>query len=289
MAQADQSVQNATFPTIRADINDNLAALFSDSSGNTAPTVTVAYQDWIDTSGANPLWKKRNAANNAWITLGTISGNTIAFEGTLPSQSGQSGNYLTTNGTVASWGVITSGINDIEFFASSGSWTCPAGVEKVFVTVIGGGAGGSGNLSGGGSGGGGGTGGMGAGLITVSPGSTYTITIGSGGAGTNTQSAAGGAGGSSSFGSNITATGGSANVTNGTCTSADANIYKGNRRTNGIFLYGSSGTVPRGAGTTAIVWDQDSIYFPGSGGSGEQSTSSNDASGGVSGAVILWY
>jgi hypothetical protein len=103
MAQADQSVQNATFPTVRADINNNLAALFSANSGNTAPSVTVAFQDWIDTSGTDPLWKKRNAANNAWITLGTISASTIAFEGTLPSQSGNAGEYLSTNGTVASW------------------------------------------------------------------------------------------------------------------------------------------------------------------------------------------
>jgi hypothetical protein len=103
MAQADQTVQNATFPTVRADINNNLAALFTDSSGNTAPTVTVAYQDWIDTSGANPLWKKRNAANNAWITLATIDGNDIAFEGALPDQSGNSGKYLSTDGTDAIW------------------------------------------------------------------------------------------------------------------------------------------------------------------------------------------
>jgi hypothetical protein len=103
MAQADQTVQNATFPTVRADINNNLAALFTDSSGATAPTVTVAYQDWIDTSGANPLWKKRNAANNAWITLATIDGNDIAFEGALPDQSGNSGKYLSTDGTDAIW------------------------------------------------------------------------------------------------------------------------------------------------------------------------------------------
>jgi hypothetical protein len=86
MAQADQTVQNDTFPTVRADINSNLAALFSANSGSTAPTVTVAFQDWIDTSGANPLWKKRNAANNAWITIGTIISNTITFEGTLPTK-----------------------------------------------------------------------------------------------------------------------------------------------------------------------------------------------------------
>ena len=108
MAQSDQSVQNATFPIVRADINDNLAALFSANSGNTAPSVTVAFQDWIDTSGANPLWKKRNAANNAWITLGTISASAIAFEGTLPSQSGNAGEYLSTDGTVASWESVLS-------------------------------------------------------------------------------------------------------------------------------------------------------------------------------------
>ena len=74
MAQADQVVQNDNFPTVRADINNNLAALFTNSSGGTAPTVTVAYQDWIDTSSADPLWKKRNAANSSWITVAKITG-----------------------------------------------------------------------------------------------------------------------------------------------------------------------------------------------------------------------
>ena len=81
MAQADQTVQNATFPTVRADINSNLAALFSDSSGNGAPTVTVAFQDWIDTSGADAVWKKRNAANNAWLTVATFLGSGLSLGG----------------------------------------------------------------------------------------------------------------------------------------------------------------------------------------------------------------
>lgn len=81
MAQADQTVQNATFPTVRADINNNLAALFSDSSGNGAPTVTVAFQDWIDTSGADAVWKKRNAANNAWLTVATFLGSGLSLGG----------------------------------------------------------------------------------------------------------------------------------------------------------------------------------------------------------------
>lgn len=84
MAQADQTVQNATFPTVRADINNNLAALFSDSSGNGAPSVTVAFQDWIDTSGADAVWKKRNAANNAWLTVATFLGSGLSLGGFPP-------------------------------------------------------------------------------------------------------------------------------------------------------------------------------------------------------------
>ena len=109
MAQADQTVQNATFPTVRADINNNLAALFSDSSGNGAPTVTVAFQDWIDTSGADAVWKKRNAANNAWITIGTFAGAGLSLGGAVPAGSiqyfaGSSApdGYLKANGALIS-------------------------------------------------------------------------------------------------------------------------------------------------------------------------------------------
>jgi phage-related tail fiber protein len=72
MAQSDQVVQNATFPSVRADINDNLAALYSQSSGNSAPTVTVAFQPWVDTSSNPPVWKVRNGSNTAWITVGIL-------------------------------------------------------------------------------------------------------------------------------------------------------------------------------------------------------------------------
>jgi len=207
MAQADQTVQNDTFPTVRADINSNLAALFSKSSGNSAPTVTVAFMDWIDTSGANPVWKKRNASNNAWITLGTISGSTIAFEGTLPSQSGQSGNYLTTNGTVASWASIPPGSTK-EVFTASGTWTKPSAGTIALITLWGGG--GSGGRYNGSVAGGGGGGACVQRLFQLSdlPGSA-SVTIGAGGAavgsGTN---AAGNVGGTSTFGSLMSAYGG---------------------------------------------------------------------------------
>jgi hypothetical protein len=214
MAQADQTVQNATFPTVRADINNNLAALFTDSSGATAPTVTVAFQDWIDTSGTDPLWKKRNAANNAWITLGTISASTIAFEGTLPSQSGNSGKYLGTNGTVASWLTLAVGAS-MQVFTNSGTFTPTAGKTSFLVMATGagggGGGGGTGSVNNFGDGGGGGGGGTGWRMYnSTEMGGSAAVTIGAGGS-QGGANAAGGAGGTTSLdpdGSGLTLSGG---------------------------------------------------------------------------------
>ena len=217
MAQVDQTVQNATFPTVRADINNNLAALFTDSSGNTAPSVTVAFQDWIDTSGANPLWKKRNAANNAWITVATITGSAIAFEGTLPSQTGNAGEYLTTDGTVASWAALALGAT-LQEFTSSGTYTPTAGKTSFLVFCTGGGGGGGGARGANSIAGGGGGGGTAVRMYnSVEMGSTAAVTIGGAGAGGGlviTTAQAGGAGGTSTFdpdgsGQTITGFGGS--------------------------------------------------------------------------------
>jgi hypothetical protein len=215
MAQADQTVQNDTFPTVRADINNNLAALFSNNSGATEPgsgpsaPPAVAYMDWIDTRSTNPggypVWRKRNATNNAWITLGTIIGNTLAFEGTLPSQSGNSGKYLTTDGTTASWGSIPPGSSK-EVFTSSGTWTKPSAGTIALITIWGGGGGGGRDQ--GDFGGGGGGGGCVQALYQLSdlPGSA-AVTIGAGGTG-QASTGAGGVGGTSSFGSLLSAYGG---------------------------------------------------------------------------------
>ena len=207
MAQADQTVQNATFPTVRADINNNLAALFTDSSGGTAPSVTVAFQDWIDTSGASPLWKKRNAANNAWITLGTISASTIAFEGTLPSQTGNAGEYLTTDGTVASWGAIPPGSSK-EVFTSSGTWVKPPAGTIALVTIWGGGGSGARRQANNCGGGGGGACVQRLFQLSDLPGSE-AVTIAAGGAKiASSTDARGNVGGTSSFGSLMSAYGG---------------------------------------------------------------------------------
>lgn len=124
MPQSDGQVQNANFPAFRTDLNDNLAALFSQSSGASAPAVTQPFQPWIDTSTNPATWYIRNAANTGWITIGTIDATTfstggvtaIANGGTgqttataaltalLPSQAGNAGKALVTDGSLAGWG-----------------------------------------------------------------------------------------------------------------------------------------------------------------------------------------
>ena len=73
---------------------------------------------------------------------------------------------------------------------SSGNWTAPAGVTAVTVTMWGGGASGGGSehfYYGTGAGGGGGGGGYSTGVVPVTPGSSYAVTVGTGGAAVNTN------------------------------------------------------------------------------------------------------
>ena len=298
MAQADQTVQNATFPTVRADINNNLAALFTDSSGATAPTVTVAFQDWIDTSGANPLWKKRNAANNAWITIGTISASTIAFEGTLPSQTGNAGEYLTTDGTVASWASITAAgqlLRAPQVLTSGVSYTAPANCTSIYVEAIGGGGGGGQGASSDG-GGGGGAGGYCAKYFTVVAGTSYTYAIGAGGIANS------GNGGNTTFtvgGTTITAGGGGGGI-RGDSDSLDPGGGLGGSSTNGdLNVRGSGGgagsfTRTSGAGGSSFfggggrgVYDSAANAGEHGGGGGGGSDSRNGGAGGA-GLIRIW-
>lgn len=70
MATHDYVIDNQSAPNFRADLNSALQAIVTQNSSATAPTVTYANMVWYDT--ANNQLKKRNEANSAWITLGTI-------------------------------------------------------------------------------------------------------------------------------------------------------------------------------------------------------------------------
>ena len=162
------------------------------------------------TTGLTPA-----AATSGAVTLGgtlaVANGGTgattqaAALTNLIPSQTGNSGKVLGTDGTNASW--VTGGgggglPTQTLVFTSSGSYTATTS-EKVWVSVVGGGAGGIGLDSSTPFGPGGFNGGNGAvswGYFNLVSGTTYNFTVGAAGVdgGVNVPGGRGGNGGSSS-------------------------------------------------------------------------------------------
>lgn len=114
MGTHDYVLNDAPGASFRADLNDALAAIVSQNSSATAPTTTYPYMFWADTG--NALLKQRNAANSAWITLGSLGSANL---GLFPLAGGTlSGALNTARATVAShattadiWGAAGNQIN----------------------------------------------------------------------------------------------------------------------------------------------------------------------------------
>jgi len=74
MAQHDYVIDNASGATVRADINSALSAIQSLNSGTSAPSSTAAGMLWLDTTGGAPYaLKVRDAGNNHWLTLASVT------------------------------------------------------------------------------------------------------------------------------------------------------------------------------------------------------------------------
>lgn len=82
MATHDYVLENNSGSSFRADLNEALQAIVSQNSSATAPGTTFSYQYWVDTSVTPALLKQRNAANDAWLVLAEIGGQTLAVDGT---------------------------------------------------------------------------------------------------------------------------------------------------------------------------------------------------------------
>lgn len=151
-----------------------------------------------------------NPTSGNW-TISTQGGDVIAGFG----QSGLTSMTIPASGAMSVWGNAASGIWQVvgfspnmvphgsQEFSNSGTFTVPNGVYSIHVRCWAGGAAGAGSTSFNYSGGGGGGGEYREGPLTVTPGTSYTVTVGAGGTGPGTQ-----AGGNSSFGSLIVSTGG---------------------------------------------------------------------------------
>jgi len=195
------------------------------------------------------------------------------------------------SGSIVIASTIISGQIQNQLFTSSGTWTAPTGVTKVRATVIGGGGGSnaySGNSFSGGAGG------AAVGIYTVTPGTSYSVTVGAGGAGTGGVNAQGGTGGTSSFGSFVSATGGGGgNPYNGIAgigsngnllNSVNNGVNDSNSYHPSISYFRSAGAGTNGNNSLSpITWSTTFSFTALYAGSGGQSS----VGGGTSGVVFL--
>ena len=151
-------------------------------------------------------------SNGSITANGTITVTNIVINGSIsgssgyiiPSQSGQSGKYLYTNGSVISWedATINLGIpNSISVYNGNSTWNKPTNVKRIWVMCTGGGGGGSGYGESGAAGAHTET------FVDVTNINSISVTVGGVGSGTNYQ-ARGGNGGTSSFGNYCSSGGG---------------------------------------------------------------------------------
>jgi hypothetical protein len=79
------------------------------------------------------VWKNANLTAGSGITITNAAGAiTIASSGSLPSQTGNAGKYLTTDGSTASWAAIAGALATPTFTAST---TTPTGGATITVTI----------------------------------------------------------------------------------------------------------------------------------------------------------
>ncbi len=118
MTQVNQNnfpIPNDTGANVLADINENLTALQSLNAGDSNPAVGNAHQPWVDTSTSPDTLKIKDAANNNFITLGTIE----TDMGMMKKTGGTfTGNIRSSSGSESSPGIQV-GDSNTGFYLSS--------------------------------------------------------------------------------------------------------------------------------------------------------------------------
>jgi hypothetical protein len=199
MAQHDYVIANGTGAAVRSDINNGLAAIVSNNSGATEPATMYAYQWWADTTTG--LLKIRNAANNGWVTVGTLASanlGLLASAGTLTAALGSASTPGITFTGDTNTGIYSPGADQVAVATS--------GTGRLFVDS-------SGQV----------------GLATSSPAVAFQVgATGSGGAAIDTTNSTlhgtFGTGGSLSLRAQISSSSGGGDIFLGGSSRADANV-----------------------------------------------------------------
>lgn len=173
MATHDYVIDNQSAPTARADINNALAAIVTNNSSASAPSVPFAGMWWLDT--ANNYLKMRDKDNAAWVIVGEFDITNDRFKlisDSIKAASGGGIDILNSSGTkiidlqVASQATAEAGTNNTELMTplrtaqsvfenaviypkvvtilqSGTSYVMPSNARAVLIRASGGGGGGS--------------------------------------------------------------------------------------------------------------------------------------------------
>ena len=100
MSQSNYNIPNQSAPVVRAQLNSVFGSIATNNSGSAAPSTTFAHQWWYDTT--TNILKQRNAANSAWIDIGTFdqTGGTFTPSGQRDLASQAEAEAGTDNATV---------------------------------------------------------------------------------------------------------------------------------------------------------------------------------------------
>jgi len=301
-------------PQLAADLDANGNNILIDNGNSINDENDLEQIKFATTASAiNELTVKNAAAGNAPEVSSTGddtnidlkitpkgSGNVVLDGLKYPNADGSADEFLKTDGSGnLSFAAAGGGLQSIQVFTSSGTYTKPAGINKIKVYVTGGGGGGGGcpNAEINRKGGGGGGGGTAIEILDASSITTETVTIGAGGSGSGGD---GGGGGTSSFGSFCTGEGGSGGDAAGSLTApgqgsggsgiggtynlrGQAGEGADNSDSPGNIQGGSGGSSFFGGGGTGVVGNSAQAGSNGGGGGGTSSNQPPTIRGGGSG------
>jgi len=123
------NIANQGFPATRADLNNALQALVSNSSGTSAPSTTFANQWWYDTTN-NKLYI-RNEANNAWIQVAVLDQTNNEWQITTGQISASDGDGLVFKTDDGNTRITLSDGGDVTFADGTDVITASAGTDNV--------------------------------------------------------------------------------------------------------------------------------------------------------------
>lgn len=292
------STMNVGVGSSYALICDGVSAWYRIDTG-IAPTTPQAFTNGSQVfTSPGCTFTGSMATSGATLTVSAVTAGTLAIGQVITGAGVAAGTTITAFGT-GSGGTgtytvsVAQTVSSTAMSSSTSTFTVPAGVYYIEVSLWGGG---------GGSGGcaatsnfrsaGGASGGFATGIFSVIPGQQYTVVVGQGGIAGLSTPTAGGTGGTSSFGGLLTATGGVGSpVGSTTPTSSAGGVASGSGTLiNGVPGGVSSGTDGGGgasaAGASGGAVTPPSTGFAGANGSGGAlgATSTSNPGASVSGA-----